>query len=176
MPSPPDLMVLQAYGCEPRTVTDTKGRAELVLSTTRCWIVAGNGSGCAHALLGPAEHAALPAEVALAWQPFTTWDVRVERGGEAVPGAHFVLDGTHWIDGAPIPPEQELLPLQWLGQFNWLLVRAGSADANGRLRVRWAPTSVTTTRGCVRGPGPGGKSSGEVALGSGQLPERILLR
>ncbi|HEU4418290.1 MAG TPA: hypothetical protein VFT55_05085, partial [Planctomycetota bacterium] len=99
-----------------------------------------------------------------------------ERGGEAVPGAQFVLDGEHWIDGAPIPPEQELLPLQWLGQFNWLLVRAGSADASGRLRVRWAPTGVTTTRGRVRGPGPGAKSSGEFALGAGQLPPRIQLR
>ena len=176
MPSPPDLMLLEAYGCEPRTVTDANGRAELVLSPARCWIVAGNGDGCAHALLGPSENAASAIEMTLAWVPFATWHVSVERDGEAVPGAHFVLDGEHWIDGAPIPPEQELLPLQWLGQFNWLLVRAGSADGNGRLRVRWAPTGVTTTRGRVRGPGPGAKSSGEVALGAGQLPPRIQLR
>jgi len=176
MPSPPDLMLLQAYGCEPRTVTDANGRAELVLSPARCWIVAGNGDGCAHAMLGAAEDAASAVEIALAWQPFATWDVRVERGGEAVPGAHFVLDGTHWIDGAPIPPERDLLPLQWIGQFNWLLVRAGSADGNGSLRVRYAQTGVTTTHGRVRGPGPGAKSSGDVALGAGELPARVELR
>lgn len=176
MPSPPDLMVLEGYGCEPRTVTDAKGLAEFVLPPARFWIVAGNGDGFAHTLLGPAEDAAKPIDVALAWLPFATWDVHVERGGEAVPGAHFALDGTHWIDGAPIPPERELLPLQWLGQLNWLLVSAGSADANGRLRVRWAPTGVTTTRGRVRGPGSGTKSSSEIALGARELPPRIELR
>jgi hypothetical protein len=176
MPSPPDLMVLEGYGCEPRTVTDAKGRAEFVLPAARFWIVAANRDGFAHMLLGPVEDAPSPTEVALAWRPFATWDVRVERGGEAVPGAHFVLGGSHWIDGAPIPPEQELLPLQWLGQFDWLLVGAGSADANGRLRVRYAPTGVSTTRGRVRGPGPGAKSTSEIALGAGELPARVELR
>ncbi|HEX6813334.1 MAG TPA: hypothetical protein VF384_17065 [Planctomycetota bacterium] len=177
MPSPPDLMLLEPYGCEPRTVTDAGGRAELVLPPARFWIAASNGEGFAHALANGAEgDRGEPLAVAMAWRPFAVWDARVEYRGEPVPGAHFVLGGTQWIDGAPIPPEAELLPLQWLGQFNWLLVRAGSADAAGRLRVRHAPTGVSATQGSVRGPGRRAPVSGELTLLPEKLPPRLELK
>src|SRR5262249_45890429 len=158
MPSSPGLMSMEQYGCEPQTVTDADGRAEFTLPRSRFWIAASDADGLAHALVDTAAGTE-PLELALAWQPFAIWSVRVERKGEVVPGAWFDCNGSRWIDGTPIPPEAELLPLQWLGQFQSLLVGAGSADSKGNLRVRYAPTGVATLFGRVRAPERRGASS-----------------
>lgn len=173
MPSPRDLQLLEAHGCEPLTVTGADGRATLLLAPGRWWLFACDRDGFAHGMVSLVEGDE-PHSLEWTRRPFATWRVQVTVDGKPAAGARLdVIDG-HWIEGAPVPEPDALLPLQWLGHQNFLAAAAGAADADGYLRIRWLPSPVTAERGRV--VSPGGAASRPFDLVAEALPSRIELK
>lgn len=174
MPSPGDLMLLDAQGCEPRSVTDADGVAEFTLAAGRWWLFVCDADGFAHGMVD-ADAAADDAQ-AVEWTrvPFATWRVQVAAGAAPVPGARFEVLGLHWIDGTPIPEPDVLLPMQWLGHQNVVCPKAGSADATGWLTVRYLPSAVSRVRGRI--VSPSGATSAELDLDATSMPSRVALK
>jgi hypothetical protein len=176
MPCPDDLSVLDGYGCEPQAVTDNTGTVEFRVPAGKYWLLACTELGFAHGRVVVVAAEDAPTLIELTLTDFSVWDVRVQAGEQPVAGAWMDGTTTSWLDGAPIPEPDLLLPSQWLNARNVDLVSAGSADADGRLRVRTMPTGNGYVSGVVRGPAGSSRTSRPVDLRGSSLPSRVTLR
>lgn len=173
MAAVPDVMLLEPRGYEPRFGTDAAGVANVWLGDGVWWVWVSDGERFAHAAITVgAAPAAGPLELRL--QPLARWCVKVANpDGTPAVGARFALGGGEWIDGTPIPPVDELRPLQYANDFDFRLVKIGRADRDGRLTLRFLPPTVAHTFGQVV---LGDLRSEELRLVPARLPATLVLR
>lgn len=184
LPAWPDLLLLEPFGGEPRFRTDAEGLARIEVQCGRWWLFATDGENFAHRLLviGDGQRAGDGDEVGqveLTTAALQRHELAVARedvdgrGGAPCPGARFDAHGSRWIDGAPIPPPDELLDHQFLGVLDRWLADGARADEDGRLVVRFVPPVCTVTFGKVRW---GSAESGELDLRAGSAARAVVVR
>ncbi|MBK8097687.1 MAG: carboxypeptidase regulatory-like domain-containing protein [Planctomycetes bacterium] len=158
-------------GFEPRFATDGNGSAHLRLADGQWWLWVTDGEQFAHAMIRTDE---VKAAVELRLQPLARWSVLVTtEDGKPAAGARFDLDGGWWIDGTPIPPEDELRPMQFAGNHDFQLVQCGRAGRDGRMVLRYLPPVAMHTVGFVT---LGALRSEKLVLDPARLPATVVVR